>query len=116
MHDTLRTLTAAGIRHAGAGLDLEEAVAPALLDVPGASPCRVALLAFTDNEPAFAADARHPGTHYLEVSLQADTLARVADAIARAREQDADRVVFSNHWGANSSSALRRISGDSPGA
>ena len=101
LRDTLRTLDAAGIRHAGAGLDLKEAAAPALLDVHGVSPCRVALIAFTDNQPDFAADEQHPGTHYLEVSLEPDTMARVADAIAVARAAGADWVVFSNHWGAN---------------
>ena len=101
LRDTLHALDAAGIRHAGAGLDLEAAAAPALLEVHGASPCRVALLACTDNQPDFAATGQHPGTHYLEVSLEADTLARVADAIGRARAAGADWVVFSNHWGAN---------------
>ena len=101
LRDTLRTLDDAGIRHAGAGLDLTQAAAPALLEVSGASPCRVALLACTDNQPDFAAADQHPGTHYLDVSLEADTLIRVADAIARARAHGADWVVFSNHWGAN---------------
>lgn len=99
--DTLRTLDAGGIRHAGAGADSAAAAEPALLAVHGASPCRVALLAFTDNEPAFAAAEQHPGTNYLEVSLDDATLARVADAIGRARAAGADLVVFSNHWGAN---------------
>ena len=101
LRDTLRTLDAAGICHAGAGLYLDEAAAPALLDVHGASPCRVALLACTDNQPDFAATRQLPGTHFLEASLEDDTLARVADAIARARAAGADWVVFSNHWGAN---------------
>jgi len=101
LSDTLHTLDAAGIRHAGAGINAGEAAAPALIEVHGESPCRVALLAFTDNEPDFAAGEQHPGTHYLEVSLHPDTLARIADAIARARTQGADMVVFSNHWGAN---------------
>jgi poly-gamma-glutamate synthesis protein (capsule biosynthesis protein) len=101
LYDTLRTLDAAGIRHAGAGLDEAKAAAPAWLEVHGAAPCRVALLAFTDNQPDFAAGPQHPGTHYLEVSLEAAALARVADAIAQARAQGADWVVFSNHWGAN---------------
>lgn len=99
--DTLRTLDAAGIRHAGAGADSAAAAEPALLAVHGASPCRVALLAFTDNEPAFAAAEHRPGTNYQEVSLDDATLARVADAIGRARTAGADLVVFSNHWGAN---------------
>lgn len=101
LRDTIQTLHAAGIRHAGAGLDIEEAAAAALLGVNGPSPCRVALLAFTDNQPDFAADESLPGTHYLDVSLQTETLARVAHAITRARAQGADWVVFSNHWGAN---------------
>ena len=77
------------------------AVVRSLLEVHGASPCRVALFACTDTQPDFAAAGQHPGTHYLQVSLQADTLARVTDAIARARAAGADWVVFSNHWGAN---------------
>lgn len=99
--DTLHALDAARIRHAGAGPDSAAAVAPALLDAGGAAPCRVALLSFTDNEPAFAAAGQHPGTNYLEVSLDDATLARVAYAIGRARAAGADLVVFSNHWGAN---------------
>ena len=101
LRDTLRALDAAGIRHAGAGLDLKQAAAPAQIEVNGASPCRIALFACTDNQPDFAAGENHPGTHYLDVSLAADTLARVADAIGQAREAGADWIVFSNHWGAN---------------
>jgi poly-gamma-glutamate synthesis protein (capsule biosynthesis protein) len=99
--DTLNTLDAAGIRHAGAGLDSAAAAAPALLEVGSAAPCRVALVAFTDNQADFAAGPAQPGTNYAKVSLDAGTLARVADAIAQARSQGADWVVFSNHWGAN---------------
>ena len=101
LRDTLLILNATGIRHAGAGANATKAAAPAMLEVQGSSPCRVALLSFTDNEPGFAADADHSGTNYLEVSLQQETLARIADSIAQARAQGADLVVFSNHWGAN---------------
>lgn len=99
--DTLRILDASGIRHAGAGANIEKAAAPAIIEIQGASPCRVALLSFTDNEPDFAATAKRPGTNYLEVSLQQETLTRIANSIAQARAQGADLVVFSNHWGAN---------------
>ncbi|MDO8262452.1 MAG: CapA family protein [Gallionella sp.] len=104
LRDTLRMLRAAGIRYAGA--NAAEAAAPAILEAvlleeAGAEPCRVALLSCTDNEPDFAAGAGHPGTNYLEVSLQQETLARISDSIAQARAQGADLVVFSNHWGAN---------------
>jgi poly-gamma-glutamate capsule biosynthesis protein CapA/YwtB (metallophosphatase superfamily) len=97
----LRVLRKCGIRYAGAGDNAKEAAAPALLDIAGESPCRVALLSFTDNEPDFAAGADHPGTNYLPVSLDDETFARVASSIAEARAQGAELVIFSNHWGAN---------------
>src|SRR5215207_7386804 len=54
--DTLEHLDAAGIRHAGAGRNREQAADPAILSVPAKDHTRrVALLAFTDNEPPFAA-------------------------------------------------------------
>jgi poly-gamma-glutamate capsule biosynthesis protein CapA/YwtB (metallophosphatase superfamily) len=104
--DTLRILDETGIQHAGAGANSDDAAAPAILEVlsrdrTGASRFRVALLSYTDNEPAFAAGERHGGTNYLEVSLGAKTVARIARDIEKARRRGAHLVVFSNHWGAN---------------
>lgn len=96
--DTLSSLDEAGIHHAGAGQNWDVACKPALFDVGGRC---VALIAATDNEPAFSAAAGIPGTHYLEVSLEPDTLQHVAGLIASARAAGADLVVFSNHWGPN---------------
>jgi poly-gamma-glutamate synthesis protein (capsule biosynthesis protein) len=93
--DTLAHLEAAGIRYAGAGRDGEEAARPALLEG------RVALVAFTDNEPPFAAGPGKPGTNYLPVSVEPEVLRRVGEAIGAAREAGARTVVFSNHWGPN---------------
>jgi poly-gamma-glutamate capsule biosynthesis protein CapA/YwtB (metallophosphatase superfamily) len=101
LRDTLRILNKTGIRHAGAGANESDAAAPAVLDIGGDSPCRVALLSFTDNEPDFAASAGHPGTNYLPVSLGEETFTRIAGSIAQARKQGANLVIFSNHWGAN---------------
>lgn len=101
LRDTVRVLRASGIRYAGAGANATEAAAPVMLDLHDASAGRVALLSFTDNQPDFAATSDHPGTNYLEISLDQETMARVADSITQAREQGADLVVFSNHWGAN---------------
>lgn len=106
LRDTLSVLDKAGIRHAGAGANAVKAAAPALLDArlsgkTGAAPCRVALLSYTDNQADFAATAGHPGSNYLEVSLDEATLARVSGGIEEARSQGADLVVYSSHWGAN---------------
>src|SRR5207237_8474112 len=44
LSETRRTLDAAGVKHAGAGNDAEDAAAPAALNVPGK--CRVLLFSF----------------------------------------------------------------------
>src|SRR5215216_3045998 len=97
--DSLKHLEAAEIRYAGAGRDREEAARPALLGPSGA--IRVALLAFTDNEPPFAAGPARPGTNYLPVSLEPEVLDRAEESITNAREAGAGTIVFSNHWGPN---------------
>src|SRR5215210_7595482 len=99
--DTLEYLDAAGIRHAGAGRNREEAADTAILAVPSDPTRRVALLAFTDNEPPFAAGTDRPGTNYLPVSLQPDVLLRVERAVSAAREMGVETVKFSNHLGPN---------------
>jgi poly-gamma-glutamate capsule biosynthesis protein CapA/YwtB (metallophosphatase superfamily) len=96
--DTLAYLGAAGIQYAGAGRDREEAARPELID---RSESRVALLAFTDNEPPFAAGPAKPGTNYLPVSMEPEVLRRVEEVVGAAREAGAEIVVFSNHWGPN---------------
>src|SRR5215210_4408469 len=83
--DTLEHLDAAGIQHTGAGRNREEAEDPAILAVPADHTRRVALLAFTDNEPPFAAGTNRPGTNYLPVSLQPDVLRRVEGALSAVR-------------------------------
>jgi poly-gamma-glutamate synthesis protein (capsule biosynthesis protein) len=93
--DTLAHLEAAGIRYAGVGRNPEEAARPVLLEEG------VALVAFTDNEPPFAAGPNKPGTNYLPVSLEPKVMRRVDEAVGAAREAGAETVVFSNHWGPN---------------
>src|SRR5919112_4365355 len=74
--DTIEHLDAAGIWHAGAGRNREEASAPVVLSVPGERGQRVGLLAFTDNMPPFAAGGDPPGTNYLPLSPQPGGLRR----------------------------------------
>ena len=99
--DTMNHLDAAGIRHTGAGRNQLEAADPAILTVPTEHTHRVALLAFTDNEPPFAAGTDRPGTNYLPVSLRPDDLRWVEKAVSAVRGKEIDTVVFSNHWGPN---------------
>lgn len=99
--DTLKHLEVSGIRYAGAGHDQKQAAQPAFLEAHSDSLTRVALLAFTDNEPPFAAGPDRPGTNYLPVSVEPELLDRVEAAVTTARGAGANIIVFSNHWGPN---------------
>ncbi len=98
--DTLSHLNSAGVHYVGAGRNAEEAARPLVVEV-GKKKTKVAVIAFTDNEPAFAASATQPGTNYLPIARDADTFNRVESAIVSAREAGAELIVFSNHCGPN---------------
>ncbi|HEY7726942.1 MAG TPA: CapA family protein, partial [Candidatus Eisenbacteria bacterium] len=95
--DMLQALDAAGIARAGAGRDAEEACAPAMLEAGG---LRIGLLAFTDNEPAWAAAGARPGVCHVPASPDAAEARALIDRVGRlSRETDA--VLVSAHWGPN---------------
>jgi poly-gamma-glutamate synthesis protein (capsule biosynthesis protein) len=96
--EMLGLLRQGGIAFTGAGHDLDEAGRPALLE---ASELRVGVLAFTDNEPGWAARPDAPGTNYIPIALEERALGPVRESIARAREAGAELVVFTIHWGPN---------------
>jgi len=96
--ETLELLEANGIAYAGAGRNSAEAQRPAFLQASG---IKVAVVAFTDNEPAWAATATTPGVNYLYVSTRGPYIDQLAKAIESARLGGADLVVVSAHWGPN---------------
>lgn len=96
--DTLHYLDAANIHHAGAGRNLHEAIAPAIITIEDLS---VGFIALTDNEIAFAAEPDTPGTYYLEIDPAPEVLAIVKASVQQARAAGANFVVLSAHWGAN---------------
>jgi poly-gamma-glutamate synthesis protein (capsule biosynthesis protein) len=99
--ETLATLEAAGIAHAGAGRTAAEAMAPAVLPVPGKG--RVLVFAMGETESgiprAWAATARGPGVYLLD-DLSDATAERVVRQV-QAVKQVGDVVVASIHWGGN---------------
>ncbi|RWQ62573.1 CapA family protein [Mesorhizobium sp.] len=99
--ETLGTLRHAGLAYAGAGLDADEAAAPAAIELAGGG--RVLVFGFaleTSGVPAsWAAGAYKPG-----IKLLADVSARSLAQIARSVEaikQPSDLAVASIHWGGN---------------
>lgn len=110
--DTLAALDAAGIPHAGAGLDEAQALRPCVLPVAGGD--RLLLSAWAAPEcgvpPQWAAGPGRPGVALLpDLSLR--SAEAVAEAVAAVRAPG-DRVVVSLHWGGNWGFALPPEHGD----
>jgi poly-gamma-glutamate capsule biosynthesis protein CapA/YwtB (metallophosphatase superfamily) len=99
--ETLTSLQTAGVRTAGAGRNLQEAAAPAVLEVVGKG--RVIVLAFgveTSGIPQrWAATQDMPGVHLLP-DLSDTTVRAIARSI-QAIKRAGDMVVVSLHWGGN---------------
>ena len=101
LSETLRTLDAVGVKHAGAGSDAEDAAAPAVLNVPGK--CRVLLFSFgstTSGIPRqWDATSVCPGVNLLD-DLSETTASRIAKGM-RQFQRPGDLLVASIHWGGN---------------
>lgn len=99
LHDTLSALESAAIPYAGAGRTEDDAWQPSHVTVGGLD---IALVAFTDNTPEFAADADEPGTAYVAIDPDDEAcLERVGNALDAATRDGPDLFVASLHWGPN---------------
>jgi poly-gamma-glutamate capsule biosynthesis protein CapA/YwtB (metallophosphatase superfamily) len=98
--DCLKLLDRAGIKRTGAGMNLEEAFAPALLGLPQGP---VAVVALTDNEPEWEATGTKAGITYVasnDRGLKEPYRSRVAQVLVSAR-REAGLVIVSAHVGPN---------------
>jgi poly-gamma-glutamate synthesis protein (capsule biosynthesis protein) len=99
--DTLEALDKAGIKHAGAGHNLGEAQAPAILET--GDDCRVivfSLGSISSGIPAeWSAQEDRPGVNVIETQ-PGDPVCSLAKAI-REHRRKGDVVVASIHWGGN---------------
>jgi poly-gamma-glutamate synthesis protein (capsule biosynthesis protein) len=101
LQETLRTLDAAGIAHAGAGRDASEAWRAAALDMAGKGRTLVFSLGSpTSGVPQeWAATGGRPGVNLLE-DLSEETARRVANRMLK-ETRPGDVIVASIHWGGN---------------
>ncbi len=101
LDDTLATLHKARLRCAGAGADLMQALAPAVVPLPGGRRLLVHACAAPDCgvPPAWAAGSGRAGVALLP-DLGEAGLRQLGDAIRRHR-REGDLVLLSIHWGAN---------------
>lgn len=99
MPDMLALLDRAGIAHAGAGANSEEAARPAFCTTPRGT--RIAMLACTDNEPDWAAAEATPGVWHVPIDPDHPSMLALVDQVRRLRPALADVVIVSLHWGGN---------------
>ncbi len=104
LDETLRVLEHVGIRTAGAGLDLDQARRPAIIEVSGASGSRRVIVFSCGSEssgiPAeWAATASRPGVDLLE-DLSDAAADSILDRVRRVT-RPGDVVIASIHWGSN---------------
>ncbi|HZW57175.1 MAG TPA: CapA family protein [Nitrososphaerales archaeon] len=97
LSDTLEILDEAGIAHAGAGRNLQEAESTATMNVHGSS---IGVLAFTDNEPEWEATKERPGVFYVPTDLKDSRAIHLLEHIKRASKK-VDLLIVSAHWGPN---------------
>ena len=97
MREMLPLLDEHGILHTGAGPDAEAARRPAVCTRAGTA---VGFLAFTDNEPGWAAGPASPGVHHVPVDLADDRARDLLQLVRRTRERTG-LLVVSAHWGPN---------------
>ncbi|MCC6553252.1 MAG: CapA family protein [Polyangiaceae bacterium] len=99
--ETLDALSAAGVKRAGAGRDLAEARAPAVIEVPGEG--RIVVFAFGTEDsgvsPGWGAAGDRPGVDLLP-DLSDATAFEIGERVRRAKRSN-DIVVASIHWGGN---------------
>ncbi len=88
IQSTLELLDEYGVPRTGMGMNLDEALEPAFLEVAGIT---VGFVAFNDVVGVTAADAQTPGVAWL-------TQANVEEAVGRAQDGGADLVICSPQW------------------
>ncbi|MEW6571437.1 MAG: CapA family protein [Nitrospirota bacterium] len=99
--ETMDTLEKVNIKHAGAGRNLKEAEAPAIMTVEGKG--RVIVFSFGSEtsgiSPNWAATSDRPGVNFLRDSSR-KTVGYVKEKV-EAEKRKGDIVVASIHWGGN---------------
>lgn len=97
MQRMLDILDKQGIPHAGTGKNIKEASTPAFCQIKDQ---KIALIAFTDNEPGWAAQENLPGVLYVPTDINDRRMQNLLKQIENVRNE-ADFLIVSAHWGSN---------------
>ena len=91
--ETVATLDDAGIKHVGAGANIQQAKRAVIVEKNG---LKVGIVGYTDNEPSWKATKNKPGTNFIEI----DEIKTVKKDIRELRKQ-VDVLIVTLHWGPN---------------
>ena len=97
MLDMLKILDDAGIHHAGAGVNFEEASRPVIFEIGRK---KIGFIAFTDNEPDWESATEIPGVFYVPIDIHDKRAKRLFEIVRQTREKT-DFLIVSIHWGPN---------------
>ncbi len=95
--ETCDTLRSFHINYAGAGINKEAAICPAIFEVQG---LRIGFLALTDNESGWEAAKDSLGTFFMPISLVDTRYPALIEHIKRTKAS-VDILIMSAHWGSN---------------
>jgi poly-gamma-glutamate synthesis protein (capsule biosynthesis protein) len=96
--ETLTVLRERNIAVAGAGRNVEEALAPAVVERAG---IRFGMAAFCDHQEDFAAGPDLPGIAFLDLDDEPAARKRFQESLGRMRELGVEWPILSLHWGPN---------------
>jgi poly-gamma-glutamate synthesis protein (capsule biosynthesis protein) len=98
LQDTVGTLDAHGIVHAGAGNDADAALRPAIIERAGV---RFGMAAFCDHQQDFAAGKHRPGIAWLDLTDEPAAVAAFARALEPLTAAGVEWPILALHWGPN---------------
>jgi len=93
LFDTIKALDSIGIKHVGAGKNLQEARQAVIISKNN---IKIGIIGYTDNEPGWKAEINKPGTNYIKVG----DLTTIQQDIKDIRKK-VDFLITTIHWGPN---------------
>lgn len=93
LFETIEVLDHAHIHHVGAGININKALEPCIMEKNGV---KIGFLGCTDNESTWKATSTHPGTFFVEVGDFTDLAKCIKDLRTKV-----DILILSIHWGPN---------------
>lgn len=98
LQDTLHYLQQKNIKYTGAGNNLEQALAPVVMECKGV---KFGMVAFCDHQKDFAATNERPGMAFIDLENEIAALKQFENSLEKMRSLNVNYPILSLHWGPN---------------